>query len=63
MNRPPSGSMVYWRFKKNIPCAYVFGYVTYVSGPTLIRMGLYNGDSTGGSIVDSTEIEWKELNK
>lgn len=48
--------MVYWRFCGVGP--YKFGYCTYQRGQ-LIRMGLYNGDSHQGPIVDPTEIEWK----
>lgn len=57
MNRPPPGSMCYWRFKGEK--AYRFGYCTYVSGPGLIRLGAYNGDTSGGSVVDAYDIEWK----
>lgn len=57
MNRPPSGSMIHWRAKGALE--WRFGYCTYVSGPTLIRLGHYNGDSTGGSVVDCFDIEWK----
>lgn len=55
--RPPSGSMVYWRLKSERG-AYRFGYVTYVSGPGLVRMGLWNGDDTNGPVVDAFDIEW-----
>ncbi len=58
MSRPPSGTIVYWRFAG--PRPYRFGYCTYVSGPNLVRMGAYNGDTMGGHIVDVSEIEWKE---
>ena len=47
MVRPPPGSMVFWRFTEEVPCVYHFGYVTYVSGYDLIRMGQYNGDTMG----------------
>jgi hypothetical protein len=59
VNRPPSGSMVYWRFQSEAPCEWKFGYVTYAKGCNLIRMGRWNGDSTGGPIVSTSEIEWK----
>lgn len=49
--------MVWWRPKGSME--YRFGYCTYVSGPTLIRLGRYNGDSHGGSVVDAFDIEWK----
>lgn len=57
MNRPPSGSMVHWRLDKGQP--FRFGYVTYAGGCDLVRMGRWNGDSTGGVIVKSSEIEWE----
>ncbi len=60
MGRPPSGSMVWWRFKKNVPSSWTFGYVTYESGHDLVRMGRWNGDTMGGSVVSAYEIEWKE---
>lgn len=59
-SRPPSGSMVYWRFKAKAPCAWLFGYVTYAGGYSMLRMGRWNGDTMGGALVDATEIEWKE---
>lgn len=57
MNRPPSGTMVYWRGKGQLE--WRFGYVTYVSGYNLIRMGPWAGANDRGPIVDSNEIEWK----
>ena len=57
--KPPSGHMVYWRFKSNQPSAYRFGYVTHKSN-NLILMGRWNGDTMGGSVVDADEIEWKD---
>lgn len=59
MNRPPSGSMVYWRFRAAVPCPWRFGYATYEKGHDLIRMGSYNGDTTGGAVVSASEIEWQ----
>ncbi len=59
-SRPPSGDMCYWRFKGTGP--YKFGYCTYLSGG-LIRLGSYNGDTMGGSIVDPWEIEWKRYSR
>lgn len=55
-SRPPSGSMVHWRVKGEVE--YRFGYCTYVSGPNLIRLGTYNGDTTGGKVVSAFDIEW-----
>jgi hypothetical protein len=57
MNRPSSGSMVWWRFKGI--GGYHFGYVTE-AGNGLIRMGRWNGDTTGGTVVDPIEIEWRD---
>lgn len=58
MSRPAFGSMVYWRFRdKKI---WHFGYVTAVQGYNLVRMGTYNGDNMGGTIVDINEIEWRQ---
>ena len=51
--------MVWWRFKTPQPTAYRFGYVTYETGYSMIRMGCWNGDTMGGAVVDATEIEWK----
>ena len=58
MNRPPSGTMVHWRFK-GTPRPWHFGYVTYERGYDLVRMGTWNGDTTHGNVVSISEIEWK----
>ena len=55
---PPPGTMVFWRFKEAVPGPWRFGYVTH-KRPQLIRMGCWNGDSVGGSVVDPSEIEWR----
>lgn len=52
--RPPSGSMVHWRFKDTRP--WHFGYVTYEG--ELLRMGRWNGDNMGGTLVSPSEINW-----
>ena len=57
MYRPPSGRMCYWRGKGMVE--WRFGYCTYVSGSNLVRMGRWNGDTSGGSVVDIGDIEWK----
>lgn len=57
--RPSPGSMVYWRFRRDVPCEWRFGYCTYEHGHDLIRMGAYNGDTTRGAVVSISEIEWK----
>lgn len=60
MRRPPPGTMVYWRFiNAGAPSAWRFGYCTYHSGHDLVRMGDYNGDDRGGSVVNAAEIEWR----
>jgi hypothetical protein len=62
VSRPPSGTMVYWRFTAKAPCSWIFGYVTYQYGD-LIRMGRWNGDDMGGQVVSAAEIEWKEYER
>lgn len=57
MNRPPPGTMCYWRAKGSVE--WRFGYCTYVSGPDMVRMGRWNGDTSGGSVVSIGDIEWK----
>lgn len=58
MNRPPSGTMVYWRGKGRLE--WRFGYCTHTNTDDLVRMGHWNGDTTNGPIVSSADIEWKE---
>ena len=60
-SRPPSGSMVLWRLKDKP--FWHFGYCTYISGPNLIRLGLWNGDTMNGPIVSAFDIEWKEYRR
>lgn len=48
------GQSCYWRFKGEGPWRY--GYPTD-AGKGLIRMGLWNGDTHGGIVVDPSEIE------
>ena len=57
MSKPPSGTMVYWRLKGS--SFWRFGYVSYTNDADLVRMGSWNGDTTGGFTVSSSEIEWK----
>ena len=59
MRRPPSGSMVYWRFARSTPGPWKFGYCTYAGGQDLVRMGRWNGDTSGGEVVSAFEIEWR----
>jgi hypothetical protein len=40
-----------------------FGYCTWLSDPDLVRMGNWNGDTMGGSIVSASEIETREYNR
>lgn len=56
--RPSSGKMYYWRYRHGL--RWHFGYCTHITGePNMVRMGRWNGDSTGGSVVLITDIEWK----
>ncbi len=57
MNYQFIGHMVNWRFKKNAPGPWKFGYVSQGPGQNLLRMGNWNGDVCGGTVVDSSEIE------
>ncbi len=54
--------MVYWRFKRDAPSAWVFGYMVRLSNG-LVRMGLWNGDTYHGLVVDLNEIETKEYSR
>jgi hypothetical protein len=50
--------MVYWRGLKQT--RWMFGYCTYTdNGYSMVRMGSWNGDTTGGSVVDISDIEWR----
>ena len=46
--------MCYWRFKNDKE--WRFGYCTHESGG-LYRMGRWNGDTSGGVVVDCSEVE------
>lgn len=60
MIRPPSGSMVWWRFLGDaVHRDWRFGYCTYISGSDLVRMGRWNGDTSCGFVVSVKDIEWK----
>jgi len=53
--------MVWWRFKtKGGP--WSFGFMTEAPGPNLVRMGLWNGDTSRGPVVDRDEIETRPYN-
>lgn len=54
--RPESGRMVWWKVLGAV--SWQIGYVTYVDGD-LIRLGRYNGDTTGGIVLNPRAIEWK----
>ena len=54
----PLGIMVYWRPKGHVN--WRFGYTSNANSHGLIRMGRWNGDTTGGYVVSVNEIEWKE---
>lgn len=47
----------YWRFKGEK--AYRYGYASQIDRSSLWRMGSYNGDFTGGFIVDPYDVEIK----
>ena len=49
---------VYWRFKSATPGPYRYGWVSD-AGAGLWRMGLWNGDTQRGPIVDPSEIEYR----
>lgn len=53
------GVMVYWRFKRNAPGPWQFGYTSQAGGG-LVRMGRWNGDVNGGQIVDPYEVEVRD---
>jgi hypothetical protein len=42
------------------PGPWRLGYCTYTNDADLVRMGCWNGDTTGGFVVSASEIEWKE---
>ncbi len=46
----------YWRFKGEKP--YRYGYATQAE-KGLYRMGNWNGDTTGGVLVDPYDIEMR----
>jgi len=50
------GEAVYWRFKCEAPGPYRYGWVSD-AGAGLWRMGMWNGETTRGPIVDPREIE------
>jgi len=52
--RLTNGQCYYWRFKGDR--AYKFGYCSQVE-KGFYRMGNYNGDTSGGVIVDASEVE------
>lgn len=54
MKYPFFGTNIYWRFKGDK--AYRYGYPTRMP-KGLIRMGRWNGDTTGGFVVDKKEVE------
>lgn len=52
--------MVHWRAKSSPQPSWHFGYCTYIDGThDLVRMGHWNGDTTGGSVVSIDDIEWR----
>ena len=53
---PTSGMMYWWRGKGTL--SWRFGYCTHLSRG-MVRMGSYNGDTSGGHVVLAEEIEWR----
>ena len=49
------GVSCYWRFKGDK--AWKFGWPSRIDGSRLIRMGRWNGDVAGGTIVDELDVE------
>lgn len=37
--------------------SWTFGYCTHLDNQSLVRMGNWNGDTTGGNVVSWSEIE------
>ena len=56
MKYPFFGTNVYWRFKGEK--AYRYGYPIQVDNQ-LVRMGRWNGDTHGGTVVEMKDIEVK----
>jgi hypothetical protein len=52
------GESVYWRFKRNVPGPWHYGWVSE-AGAGLWRMGCWNGDTVHGPVVDPWEIEYR----
>jgi len=66
MRKPPPGTMVYYRLQSLIRSPneirdneWRFGYCTWLADPDLIRMGRWNGDNVGGSILSVEEVVWR----
>lgn len=51
------GVSCYWRFKGDK--AYNYGYPSQMDNG-LVRMGRFNGDRDGGTVVDPKDIEVKQ---
>jgi hypothetical protein len=51
----------YWRFKGGK--AYRFGYPHYIHGTMTVRMRLWRGDISHGTVVDVHDIEIKKFAK
>lgn len=56
--KPHAGKMYWWRQKGALE--WRFGYCSLCSGG-LVRMSAWNGDTTGGVVVDPVDIDWKEF--
>lgn len=52
------GEAVYWRFKRETPSPWRYGWVSD-AGAGLWRMGYWSGDTHQGPVVSPDEIEYK----
>lgn len=56
--KPASGRMYWWRPKGAVE--WRFGYCTHDGCSDLVRMGRWNGDTSGGYVVSAWDIDWKD---
>lgn len=50
--------LTWWRFKGDRE--WKLGYQTDLSSYDMIRIGNYNGDATGGRVVERNEVEFRQ---
>jgi hypothetical protein len=53
---PSHGKMYWWKPKSSI--GWRFGFCSHET-QGLVRMGRWNGDFDGGSVVSPEDIDWK----